>query len=331
MKFPLVFLLLAAMSPMCCSGQFLAPAPSGAPPTGSAQDQVQLDSLLHAFRPQLLFAPDDIVSVQVYGVKDYFVQQQVASDGTIAFPLVGSLPVSGLTVQQLEASLSASLAKSGMIQNPQVTVTAVSRPSAIVTVAGNVAKPGTFPAFGNKTLLDYLSEAGGLNNSITSSSLINSPASSTVILIRPSLAQPVTITLGPDAAKSPYANIPLFPGDQIRVGAVGVIYAIGAFKTQGAYPLKNTAPTTVLQLLALAGGIGYEADSKDAHIIRTTGDRRYIVDLNVAKILQGKAADVALKSDDILFVPTNQMKAALKGGAAGIAVALASAYIYTHP
>ncbi len=327
-RFSLVLVLGLASLP--CTAQFLAPAP-GAPQPADTATQGLLESLLHVPNPELLFRPDDILSVQVYGIKDYTVQQQVAQDGSITFPLVGKVQVVGLTVQQLEANLAHSLATSGMVRDPQVTVTAVSRPSAIVTVSGDVAKPGTFPAFGNRTLIDYLSEAGGLNDSVLSNSPINAPASSTVTLFRPSLGKSVSIPLGADPAHSPYASIPLFPGDQIRVGTVGVVYAVGAFKTQGAYPLKSTSPSTVLQLVALAGGIGYEADRKDAHLIRTEGNRKYILDFDVADILKGRVADVPLRADDILFVPTNQMKAALKGGGAGIIVAIASAYIYAHP
>lgn len=330
MKVLLALTLTLALTSLSGQAQFLAPAPADNSSSASA-DRALLESLLHARRPELLFKTDDVLSVQVYGIKAYAIQQQVAGDGSIVFPLIGKVQVSGLTVEQLQTILAQKLAESGMVHEPQVTVTAISRPSAIVAVAGDVAKPGTFPAFGARTLMDYLSEAGGLNNAVVPNSVVSSPASSTVTLVRPSLAQPVTIPLGPDAAHSPYGNIPLFPGDQIRVGSVGEVYAVGAFKTQGAYALKNTSATTVLELVAIAGGIGYEADRKDAHIIRTEGDRKYILDVNVGAILQGKVADVALQSDDILFVPTNQMKAALKGGAAGIAVALASAYIYTHP
>lgn len=327
-RFSLIFLLGLAGLP--CVGQSIAPA-AGVTLPADAANQAILESLLHAPKPELVFRPDDILTVQVYGITQYAVQQQVDQDGSIAFPLVGKIQVAGLTIQQLESTLASSLATGGMVQDPQVTVTAVARPSAIVTVSGDVAKPGTFPAYGNGTLMDYLSEAGGLNDSVLGNSPVNSPASSTVTLFRPSLGEPVSIPLGTGTAHSPYANIPLFAGDQIRVGTVGIIYAVGAFKSQGAYPLKNTSPTTILQLVSMAGGIGFEADRKDAHLIRAEGSRKYILDLDVAGILKGKIADVPLRADDILFVPTDQMKAAIKGGGAGIIVGIASSYLYAHP
>jgi polysaccharide export outer membrane protein len=312
-----------------CGAQFVGTAAGTISP--NADHESLLQSLVHAPRCELLFRVDDVLSAQLYGVKDYDIEQRVASDGTIAFPLVGKVQVAGLTVQQLESRLDALLADGGMIRNPQITIRAVARPSAVVTVSGDVAKPGIFPAYGDLTVMDYLSEAGGLVENLTSTAATNSPASSVVTLIRPALEKPVSIPLGPDPTQSPYARIPIFPGDEIRAGRTGVVYAVGAFKVQGAYPLKSTSPTTVLQLVALAGGIGYEADRKDATILRIRDRSRYVVNVNVSQILKGKTADVALQTDDIVFVPTNNLKAAIKGGGSGVVVSLASAYVYSHP
>ena len=330
MKILLPIALCVALAPLSGQAQFLSPAPAAAP-SSAANDHAVLQTLLHAPWPELVFHVGDTLSVQVYGIKEYALQQQVAGDGTVAFPLIGKLKVEGLTVQQAEQLLASALSRSGMVRDPQVTVTAVSRPSTVVTVSGDVVKPGVFPAYVHRTLMDYLSEAGGLVDNLQGNAPTNSLASRTVTLIRPGLGAPVRVPLGSDAADSPYARLPILPGDEIRIGQAGVVYAIGAFKTQGSFPLKNTGPTTVLQLAAMAGGIGYEADRKDAHIIRSDGQNRYVLNLNVDGILKGKTGDVALQADDILFVPTSEMKAAIKGGGAGIIVAIASAYIYAHP
>lgn len=320
-----LFLCFGLVCP--ASAQFSGVAP-GAP---SPDNDAVLERLLHAHSPELPFHPDDVLSVQVYGVPEYNIEQRVARDGTIVFPLVGKVQVAGLTVQQLELTLGSLLSKNGMIKDPQVTVRAVSQPWVVVTVSGDVSKPGVFPAYGEFTLIDYLSEAGGLNESPPNASLTNSPASSVVTLVRPSLGKAIQVPLGPDAAKSPYARIPVFAGDEIRIGKVGVVYSVGALKNQGAYPLKSDSRTTVLQLLALSGGIGYEADRKHTCIIRERDHERYVLEIDIAKILKGKMADVSLQPNDILFVPTNSMKAAIKGGGSGIVVSLAAAYLYSHP
>lgn len=327
MKSIVCAVLLVVSGSLPCVAQFLGNTKEGSQVSDS--DVAVLQSLLHSSRPPLVFRPDDTLTVELYGVKDYSVQQQVGVDGSVRFPLVGKVQVSGLTIEDLETTLERSLSASGMIQQPHVTVKAVSRPSAIVTVSGDVLKPGVYPAYGDLTLIDYLSQAGGLNESASTGSV--TPANPMVTLIRPSLKAPVGIPLGPDPMNSPYARIPVYSGDEIRVGQMGVVYAVGAFKTEGAYPLKNSSPTTVFQLMALAGGIGYQGDKKDAYIVRTRESMKYVIKVNVSKIIQGKIADVNLQPNDILFVPTNQMRAAIKAGAPGVIVGLATAFIYTHP
>ena len=321
-------LLLSLPAGQC---QFLGP-PSGA--TGSVSGvagEKQLQMLLHSQRPPLRLRRDDVFSVQVYGVKDYDVRERIADDGTVFLPFVGKVEAAGQTVQELELSLQDLLAKNGIVKDPQVTIVVISQPWAVVTVSGDVAKPGTFPAYGDLTLMDYLSEAGGLNVNGVMNTSSSSPASSVVTLIRGTLPEPISIDLGSDAKASPFGRIPLFPGDEVRVGRAGVVYAVGAFKNEGAYPLKTSAPMTVLQLVAVAGGIGYQADRRDARVIREANGRRFELGIDVAKILQGRMADVTLEANDILFVPTSSMRAAIKGGGSGILVSLAAAYIYAHP
>jgi polysaccharide export outer membrane protein len=310
---------------MSMPGQFISPVPNK-PYTTVDQgliDTALLENLLNTPYPETLLRAGDSISVKVYGVKEYDVVRRISGDGTINLPLVGALPSAGLTLDALEHSIATKLATMGMVKDPQVTLNAISLPSAVVNVSGDVAKPGLFPSLGQLTLIDYISLASGLNSP-------NFQGSPIVTLIRPSLPTPVTIPLGPDPKKSPYARIPVFTGDEIRVGKSGIVYTVGAFRVQGSFPLKPTSPTTIMQLVAMAGGIGFEADYADAHLVRDTDKGRILLSVNVGKILRGHAADVALQEGDILFVPTSAMKAAIKGGGTGIVAGFASAYIYKY-
>lgn len=333
MRVSAVLLLGAiALAPIPCHAQFLTPSPADSGSAAAAAKDSLLQSLLTVKPQEIRFRPQDVISVAVYGLPAFATDQRVEANGTIRFPFVGSVQVAGRTVSELESDLETVLKRDVIVKHPQVTVTVVSQPWAIVTVSGDVMHPGVFPAFGGLTLMDYLSQAGGLQDNLPSASLItNSPASSVITLIRPSLGSAVTIPLGHDPTHSPWARIPMLPGDEIRVGRVGVVYAFGAFRSQGAFPLTNTGPTTVLQLAAMAGGIGFEGDRKDAHIIRSENGRRYVTDIDVHKILEGKMQDVALQAGDILFVPTKEMKAAIKGGGTGAIVTLGAAALYTKP
>jgi polysaccharide export outer membrane protein len=322
----LALLFCASLVP--CIAQFQAPPPTVGAPKSPTVDEALLTSLLDTKQPEIRFRPQDVISVSAYGLGNFLVEQRVERDGTVRFPFLGKVQVASLTVAELEEKLEEQLKDRGILKEPQVTVTAVTQPWAVVTVAGDVEKPGVFPAYGNLTLMDYLSLAGGLQDNLVGTDVaVNSSASSVVTLIRSSLGHSVSIPLGADPAHSPWAQIPLIPGDQIRVGRVGMVYAVGAFKTQGAFPLKNNAPTTVIQLMAMAGGIGFEGIRKDAHIIRTNGTAQYVLDVNVGDILKGKTTDIALEPNDILFVPTSEWKAAIKGGGSGVIVSLADSSV----
>ena len=294
-----------------------------------ASDTAQLDALLTAVHPPFTFREDDEISVHITQIPDYLTKQRVADDGTIVFPLIGKVMVQGLTVQQLQSVIASKLEDGGMVRHPQVVVVADSLPSNIVTVSGQVARPGNFPAFGKLTLMDYLSAAGGILEFVPNgTTAVDTTGSLLITLIRPGLPSPVVIPLDPNPSSGRYGRIPIFPGDEIRVAKVGTVYAVGALKAQGAFPLKNSGQTTVMQLIALSGGIGYEADATDSRIVRRNGANKVLIAVDVRKIMKGQAPDMALQSDDILFVPTNQLKAAIKGGGSNLIVSLASAYLY---
>ena len=330
MKFRAGLFLIVCLTTVTSRAQFVAHLPAPSASESSVSDPKALDMLLHAQRSPLRFRADDVISVSVYGMKEYAERQRIAEDGTVLLPFVGSIAAVGLTTQELATRIATRLSDKHIVLDPQVTVSVIAQPWVIVTVAGDVSKPGVFPAYGNLTLMDYISQAGGLNQTSSGIGSLQAPASSVVTLIREGLPEPMSIDLGSDASKSPYTRIPIFAGDQLLISKAGVVYAFGAFKNEGSFPLKASVPTTALQLAALAGGIGYQADRKDACIIRMEHNTRQVIPLDVARIIKGDTPDVALEPDDILFVPTNSMKAALKGGGASVVVALASGFLYTR-
>jgi polysaccharide export outer membrane protein len=323
--YQLAFLALALSPPIVSAQNSAIPSPQFKTPLNQPPvDTVELEQLLAARRPVLTFRPDDIVTVQIYGIENYALKQRVADDGTIIFPFIGSTRVAGLTTEQLQTAVAREMAARGMMMNAQVSVITEARPGEVVSVLGDVIKPGTFPATGNLTIADYISQAQGFIESVPGAQA-SSAASYTVTLIRPSLDAPVSVPLGPESIDAKWGRIPIFAGDQIRVDKVGLIYAVGALKVQGSYQLKNTNRTTVSQLIALAGGIGY-----DSHIVRRENGQTTVIRINPTRILKGLDPDLPLQTEDILFVPTNQLRAAIKGGGPAIIVSLAGALLYNR-
>ena len=82
--------------------------------------------------------PGDVFDVRVYSEKDLSGSYRVGSDGTIRFPLVGTVEVSGKTPEMVSDSISTAL-RNGYLRDPQVTVFVKEFRSKKVFVLGQVA------------------------------------------------------------------------------------------------------------------------------------------------------------------------------------------------
>jgi polysaccharide export outer membrane protein len=105
--------------------------------------------------------PFDRLNIDVFRVPDLAKREvQVDAAGKISFPLAGTVQVAGLTPREIEELLTARL-KSNYIRDPQVTVNLTETASQLVTVDGEVAKPGLYPVMGNLSLMRVMALAGG--------------------------------------------------------------------------------------------------------------------------------------------------------------------------
>ena len=114
--------------------------------------------------------PLDVLDVSVFQAPDLSKTVEVAEDGTIDLPLLGATPAAGKTPYELQRELSSKLGAK-YLQNPQVTVSVKEFNSSRVTVSGAVKSPGVFPAKG-ETLLQYVTKAGGLDDTANSIVLV---------------------------------------------------------------------------------------------------------------------------------------------------------------
>jgi polysaccharide export outer membrane protein len=68
----------------------------------------------------------------------------------------------------------------------------------------------------------------------------------------------------------------------------------------------------LLQCASISGGINFEGKYADLRIIRTYGNERKFVNVDIKKIREGKAPDPVLQANDIVYLPTANMKAVAK-------------------
>jgi polysaccharide export outer membrane protein len=115
--------------------------------------------------------PLDVLEVKVFKVKDLESQVQVAESGTINLPLVGEVPATGRTAQEIERDLEKRLGAK-YLKNPQVTVYVREYNSQRLTVEGAVKRPGVYPLKGKTTLLQAIALAEGQNTDLSSGSVL---------------------------------------------------------------------------------------------------------------------------------------------------------------
>jgi polysaccharide export outer membrane protein len=197
------------------------------------------------------------------------------------------------------------------LTDPQISVGFVDSPTRAITVLGEVMKPAPIPAYGQLRLLDVISACGGFTPL----------ASHTITVKRNGAADSITVELGADPSATGSIDVPLLPGDTVIVSRVGSIFVLGQVKTPSAIPLGYNSAITVLRALAMAGGVNYGAALSKARIIRTNADSQHVeIMLDLKKIMYGKQQDVALRSDDVLFIPSNAFKASIAAGGASVAI-----------
>ena len=102
----------------------------------------------------------DIFDVRVYGETELSSRYRVSADGTIDFPMIGTMRVAGLLPSQVSAQIAARL-KDGILRSPQVSIYMHEQASKKIHVLGQVAKPGTFSYTAGMNIVEAITQAGG--------------------------------------------------------------------------------------------------------------------------------------------------------------------------
>jgi len=160
-------------------------------------------SILYPVRPPLVLDQGDLLNVHIYGSNEYNPIVRVAADGTIQLPLIGILAVRDLSVEEAESRIAKALVDGGMYRDPQVNIQVTETPNHVINVLGEVKNPTLVPVAAARRLLDALNSAGGMDT----------VASHTITILRPSTPDPIVVDLGSDPVHSAAANIPVFSGE----------------------------------------------------------------------------------------------------------------------
>ncbi len=290
------------------------PDPDHLPPVVHAPAPQQLVNRTGASSPLYTLGPDDYLVVRALDVKE-FPEDPVRVDGAgyISLPLIGRLEVQGRTIEQVEGEIIVGLRR--YLKDPQVTVSISQFRPRPVSVFGAVGQPGVIQLRGPKTLWEVISDAGGFRNDVGNKVRITRrldqgdlslPGAKVDETGRYSVVEIDTRDIL--EMRDPDTNIDLMAHDVISVSEADIIYVVGHVNRAGGFVTNGSI--SLLEALSLAGGFQPNAKAKQAAILRVQQgtDERQVIPINLKDTLDGKAEDVALKPQDIVYVPHNAWK-----------------------
>jgi polysaccharide export outer membrane protein len=240
----------------------------------------------------------DLLDINVFQEKDLSGTYEVDSAGWISFPLIGDVKLAGLSPVEAKAILVGRLTE--FILKPQLTIinkrVAV---GAVVTLFGQVSKPGTYPLSGEVSLTQLLAKAGDITEVADQSRIriLRNDGSSTKTIV----VNLMHIFDGKQDDLILAAGDIIYVGQKAQLKDNGRATILGFVKMPGAYSCYTGM--TIMQLLAFAGDFTKEADPTALTLIRTKDDgQREVFKINASRILKGQAEDVAVYSGDVVMV-----------------------------
>jgi len=210
----------------------------------------------------------DLVRVTVFGQPDLSAEVGVNDKGMLTLPLIGALDVNGMTTSEISARVADALRQGQYLLKPEVSVEVVQLRSQMVSVLGEVSRPGRYPIPGHLSVLELLATAGGLtvqaDQTVTLLRRKSNPGtteSDTRIPIQ--LGETSTTERGP-------LDVELTNGDVVYVNKKKLFYIHGEVNRPGGYPMEQDM--NVMRAISLGGGMTQRASQRRIYINRETPD-----------------------------------------------------------
>jgi len=237
----------------------------------------------------------DTLGIKISPAEELSKDVIVGDDGTIEFPLIGTVSVKGITKNKLENILQKKLSK--YITNPKVEIIIRYYSKKQITLLGEVIKPGIYQYKDGLHLFELITQIGGFtpNAGIKNIKVYRGQQENKKIIV----VNLEDIIKNGDFSKDFLLN----PGDVVEVPKLPKkISIIGAINSPGNY--DYTSNMHVLDAISIAGGPKFDSNLKSVKIFREYIDKRKVIQINLAKIIDGKTEiDITIEPGDIIVVP----------------------------
>ena len=241
--------------------------------------------------------PKDLLEIHVFEVPELNVERRVSDSGSIELPLLGQVPVSGLSAGDVKTRVE-SLLTAKYVNRASVSIVIKEFANSPVSILGAVQKPGPLNISGNWYLLQAISAAGGLTPQAGRAIYVLRHASN-------GLSDRLEIKVDDlfRGASSTW-NIPIFPSDVVNIPARATvkIFCLGEVKSPGALEFDSDDRISLLSVIAKAGGLSDRASNSIRIKHRGSDGRDVETVVNFRRIVSGKDPDPVLSRDDVVIV-----------------------------
>ena len=250
----------------------------------------------------IAIGPGDLLDLSVFDVPELVLKVRVDVNGCVSLAFLGDVKLGGMTVGNAQRLIARELVARQLVKDPQVSIFIEEFATQGVTVYGEVNAPGIYPLMGPHHLYDAISAAGGLT--------LKAGRTVTVLHAGQSDHPEVVALANINATENPLerANVPIYPGDTIVVSKAGMIYVLGEVNKPGAFLMEDNTSISVLKATAMAGGTTKLASLKGSLILRKSVAGTTQTRIPLDKIYHGKAPDLQLHAEDIVFVPLSNIR-----------------------
>ncbi len=247
-----------------------------------------------------ILGPGDVVEIEIAEIKGTLSRTFVMPDGMVYYNLAGGVHAEGLTQPEFAKKLTEALKRD--YTNPLVNVSIVEVRSRRYWILGRVFKPGIFPLRQPTTLLEAISQSGGLFTSSFSGTTEELADLSNSIVIRNGDILPVNfekLIKSGDTSQ----NVYLQHNDFIYLpsSTSSTVLLLGAVTAPQAIGYKDSL--TLVDCIAQGKGPAKDAYLDEVVIVRGTLDKPSAATVNLKAILTGRETNVLLQPGDIVWIP----------------------------
>jgi polysaccharide biosynthesis/export protein len=286
-----------------------------------------------SFADSYTLGPGDRLRVDIFNVPEYSGEFYVLGDGAINLPVVGAIPIQGLTVQRASSLLTSYFSR--YVKRPIVTISVLAPRPVQFAIAGEVTRSGSYtvPFTGDNRKFPTISQAIQLAGGTTQTAnlrqvQVRRAATGRVVSVnifdvlqRGNTSQDITLRDGDTIyiARAEGVNT----ADRLRLAGSNLanqdatvkVAILGEVGKPGTYTLKGdtagtagrVTPPTLTEAIKIAGGSTASADLTRIRVRRNTRTGNgQVLPINLLNLLRAGdfGQDIILQDGDTILLPT---------------------------